>query len=202
MKRFDSKLDSLDLLCKECMADHGTTLAMYPDHPKTTVMKEKLAKIFETQFNIFEHTTQRLETPLMSKYQCSDIYQEVLTPWSTQFVEVLDEMGKNVSEDKNKHSFCIYAHDEFPSFNLNLTPSQDPVVEEKMIEHEACEAKIILGGKQQKNMVAGRSYRMKKLAATMKSPYITRVHPIKAPALNSEGHAVWEWLFDNRKCMK
>lgn len=168
MKRFDSKLDALDLLCKGCIADHGTALAMYPDHINTTVMKEKLAKIFETQFNIFEHTTQRLETPVMSKYQCSKIYQEVLTPWSTQFVEVLDEMGKNVSQEKNKHSFCTYTQDEFPSFNLNLTPSQDPVVQEKLIEHEACDGKTILGGIQRENMVVGRSYSMKKVPATMK----------------------------------
>lgn len=101
MKRFDSKLDALDLLCKGCITDHGTALAMYPDHPKTTVMKEKLWKIFETQINIFERNTERLETSEMSKYQCSNIYQEVLTPWSTQFVVVLDNMGKSVSQEKN-----------------------------------------------------------------------------------------------------
>ncbi|KAK1385473.1 hypothetical protein POM88_023208 [Heracleum sosnowskyi] len=201
MERFDSKLEALELLCKGCIADHGTALAMYPDHPKTTILKEKLAYIFETQFSVFEHTTKILETPIMSKYQCSNIHEEVLTPWSTQFVELLDEMGNSVSSEKNEQSFKIDARDEFPSFNLNLTPSQESVELEKMVESDACIAKTVVGVKQLDNMEVRRACRTKKLPATKKSPYVTRVKFIIAPALNSEGHAVWEWLFDNRKCL-
>ena len=48
MNRFNTKLNELEALCKDAIAEYVSAVAMYSDHPGTLKMKEKLSDIFKT----------------------------------------------------------------------------------------------------------------------------------------------------------
>ncbi|XP_017250717.2 uncharacterized protein LOC108221347 [Daucus carota subsp. sativus] len=200
MNRFNTKLNELEALCKDAIAEYVSAVAMYSDHPGTLKMKEKLSDIFKTQFNMFEHTTNILLTPARNKQPRSSKDVLELTPWTTQIVEELDEMGRSVSHEYVKLSDVLDVNntksEEFPSFSLNLTPTQDVLQEDKKIE-----AKASAVDKNPENMMLSRPCRIRRLAPAIKSPYVIRVKPIKAGGINSEENVLWEWLFSSRRSL-
>ncbi|KAK1369540.1 hypothetical protein POM88_035632 [Heracleum sosnowskyi] len=163
MERFDSKLEALELLCKGCIADHGTALAMYPDHPKTTILKEKLAYIFETQFSVFEHTTKILETPIMS----ADVNGTCGLTDSTK--KDIDKNGESERitkdetlqkqkdpENQQKHTSQTLANEGVISyFEQNVIPASEDEELDELIFMMSLEKKIDGIGNRYKSCVDG-----------------------------------------------
>lgn len=202
MSRVDTKLSTLGSIYNSCMADYETALVMYPDHPVTLEVKKKLVSMFEKNIDLFPSVEPGMKMPTIQQNQRSKIPSDCLTPWSTQLVEVLDEIARNAPAEKQKKPHEQEEAHEFPSFNLGITPPNQPKVEETRVDDQVVKGNDMVVQEGMGNMVVSRPSRFKKLAASIKSPYLQRVKPIKAGGINSEERALWEWLFDNRRSLK
>ncbi|KAL8089075.1 hypothetical protein AgCh_038733 [Apium graveolens] len=115
-------------------------------------------------------------------------------------MEVLDAIARSVPAEKQKKADEQKESLEIPSFNLGVTPCDQPKMEKTRVDNEV-KGKYMVMQEEMENMVVSRPSRFKKLAASIKSPYLQRVKPIKAARINNEESALWEWLFDNTRSL-
>lgn len=88
-----------DKVYNSCVKDQATSLVMYPDHPKTTELMQKLKQFFSsiTDVNSSKQSPQSIE-----EKNNSELDQGILSPWTTQMVEEVVRAEVSISGGKDR----------------------------------------------------------------------------------------------------